>query len=272
MDNLAPLVERYSGALSLEQISTGISACIENALDLFGDAMLLYEHKRHARALSLLLTSLQEAGKVALLRQMTLHSSKDQQAWSHLWKRFRNHETKDAFGQSAKITRDALGNPGEAFLQQGRYNKTTAPAKEKIRQFGQYVDFIKKDDKWWSPREVTSGIVELVIDDVVVALYKLYREREMGLFSAPALLVYREEFGAFRPDIELGKAYEIEDFGVRYFGLNGPHKRAWQRLIDQGILKDVPEDLFIMGKPWREWLMAREGEALPKKNVDSDNQ
>ena len=271
MDNLAPLFDKYSGALSLEQISTGISECIDNALDLFGDAMLLYDHKRYARASSLLLTSLQEAGKVALLQQMGLLSSREQKQWSRLWKHFRNHSEKDALGQSAKIARDAEENPGEFFWQHLVYSRTIAPAKEKIRQFGQYVDFIKKDDKWWSPREVTSGIVDLVIDDVVAVLYKLYRAREIGLFSAPALLVYRKEFAAFRPAIEFGKEYEIEDFGVRFFGLNGPYKRAWQKLIDQGILKNVPEDLFIMGKPWREWLMVREGEDLPKKSVDSDN-
>lgn len=271
MDNLAPLFDKHSGVLSLEQISAGISACIDNALDLFGDAILLYDHKRYARASSLLLTSLQESGKVALLQQMSLLSSREQKQWRRLWQRFRNHSEKDALGQSAKIARGAEGNPGEYFWQQFVYTATIAPAKEKIRQFGQYVDFIKKDDKWWSPREVTSAIVDLVIDDVVAALYKLYRAREIGLFSAPALLVYREEFAAFTPDIELGKEYEIEDFGLRFFGLNGPYKRAWRKLIDQGILKDVPEDLFIMGKPWRNWLMVREGEEMPKKGVDSDN-
>ncbi len=87
----------------------------------------------------------------------------------------------------------------------------------------------------------------------------------MGLFSVAALRVYREEFAAFTPDIELAKEYEITDFGVHVFGINGPYKRVWRRLIEQKILKDVPDDLFIMGKPWREWLMSREGEESPNK-------
>ena len=82
MDQLKPLFERHSGPLPVEQVSVGISACIDNAVDLFGDALVLYNQKRYARALALLLTSLQEAGKVTLLRQMSLLSSRDQKKWS----------------------------------------------------------------------------------------------------------------------------------------------------------------------------------------------
>lgn len=272
MDRLAPLFERQSGHLTLDQISAGISICIDNALDLFGDAILLHHHKRYARALSLLLTSLQETGKVTLLRQMSLLPSNDQKKWNHIWKRFRDHGAKDAFGQSAKIIEQAKGDPGEAFWQQAIYTKTVAPAREKIRQFALYVDFIRRDKAWWSPREITASVVEQALDNVVAALYKLYREREMGLFSAAALQIYGEEFAAFTPDIELGREYEITDFGKRLFGLEGPHKRAWQRLIDQGILKEIPDELYIMGQPWREWLMSAEREELPNKSMDGDNQ
>lgn len=272
MDQLAPLFERQSGHLTLKQISAGISVCIDNALDLFGDAIVLLHHKRYARALSLVLTSLQEAGKVTLLRQMSLLPSDDQKKWSQIWKRFRKHETKDAFGQSAKINQEAKGDPGEVFWQQVVYKTTFAPAKEKIRQFSLYVDFIKRDKAWWSPREITASVVEQAIDDVVSVLYKLYHERQMGLFSFAALQIYREEFAAFTPDIELGKDYESTDFGTRFFGLEGPHKRVWQKLIEQGILKEIPDELYIMGKPWREWLMSGEREKSPNKSMDSDNQ
>jgi AbiV family abortive infection protein len=272
MHQLRPFFERHSGPLPVEQISLGISACIDNALDLFGDGLVLYNQKRYARALALLLTSLQEAGKVTLLRQMSLLSSKDQKRWSQLWKSFRDHETKDAFGQSAKISQDAKGNPGEAFWQQVLYKTTLAPAKEKIRQFALYVDFVRKEKTWWSPREITAGLVEEIIDDIVAALYNLYRAREMRLFSAAALRVYREEFAAFTPDIQLGKDYEIGDFGIRIFGINGPYKRVWTRLIEENILKEVPDDLSIMGKPWREWLMDGERRESRNRSMDSANQ
>lgn len=270
MDQFAPLFDRQSGYLTLEQISTGISACIDNALDLFRDAIVLHHHKCYARALSLLLTSLQEAGKVTLLVQMSLLPPNDQKKWSQIWKRFHDHETKDAFGQSAKINQETNGNPGEAFWQQVAYKKKVAPAKEKIRQFALYVDFIKRDKAWWSPREITPSVVEQAIDDVVTALYTLYREREMGLFSVAAIKIHREEFTTFTPDIELDKEYEITDFGFRFFGINGPYKRAWQRLIEQGIITEIPDELYIMGKPWKEWLMSGEREESPNKSIDSN--
>ena len=118
MDKFATLFERHSTHLSLEQISEGICACIDNALDIFGDAMVLLHCDRYARALSLLLTSLQEAGKVPLLRQMSLVHSSEQKKWNELWKSCRDHKIKDAFGHSVKINQDANDNPGKAFWQQ----------------------------------------------------------------------------------------------------------------------------------------------------------
>lgn len=54
-------------------------------------------------------------------------------------------------------------------------------------------------------------------------------------------------------------------------GLGGRYKRVWERLIKEGILKDVPDDLFIMGRPWREWLTSPESKETPSKSVDSES-
>jgi len=85
----------------------------------------------------------------------------------------------------------------------GVQNHPRRSAKEKVRQVALYVDFIGKNKAWWSPREITAAVVEQTTDEVVPALYRLYREREMGLFLVAALQIYREEFATFAPDIEV---------------------------------------------------------------------
>ena len=79
-------------------------------------------------------------------------------------------------------------------------------------------------------------------------------EKKIGFFSPKALKIYREEFNNFHPEIELNKEYEIEDFGNRIFGLKGPYKKYLRRLIDEGVLNNIPDDLKISGKHWKEFI------------------
>ena len=72
MKDLHILFNKYNGKLTIEQISEGIYFCIENALNIFGDAYILIKANRFPRALSLLLITIQEAGKVDILRNMTM--------------------------------------------------------------------------------------------------------------------------------------------------------------------------------------------------------
>jgi len=254
MDKLRVLFNKYSGCLSLEQISEGIYICLDNAIDLFGDAYILLKANRYPRALNLLLTAIQESGKINILIKMVTIEPKERKRWKDQWRYFRNHKKKDSFGYGTKINSNFHDSPGEAFWQQLLYKKDSAAAKEKVRQFGLYVDYISDDKKWWSPSEITEDIVKQLMSEVIEILYVLYRKKEMGLFSVNALKVYREEFIDFSPDIELNKEYEIEEFGNRLFGLDGPYKKYWNRLVKEGIIKNIPNDLTIMGKHWKDFI------------------
>jgi len=242
------LFNKYNGKLTLEQISEGIYLCIKNALNLFGDAYVLQKAKRFPSALSLLLVAIQEVGKINILKNMVTISTRDQKRWKKEWQSFRKHETKDYLGYNIKISSDFHDSPGEAFWQQLLYIKNFAPAREKVRQLVLYLDYIADDKKWWSPDEITKDMVKIVENEVIQILYKLHRTKELGLFSVKALKIYQEEFKNFHPEIEFNKEYEIEDFGNRIFGLKGPYKKYWNRLIKEGIINKIPDDLTILGK------------------------
>ncbi|MBA7486228.1 hypothetical protein ES707_21784 [subsurface metagenome] len=258
LKDLHVLFNKYDDKLTLEQISEGIYLCIENALNLFGDAYVLQKAKRFPRALSLLLVAIQEAGKVNILENMVTISTGDQKRWKKEWQNFRKHKIKDSLGYSIKISSDFHDSPGEAFWQQLLYIKNFASSREKVRQLGLYIDYIAGDKKWWSPNEIIEDMVKIAENEVVQILYKLYRKKELGLFSVKALRIYREEFENFHPEIEFNKEYEIEDFGNRFFGLKGPYKKYWNRLVKEGVINKIPDDLTISGKHWKEFIYGKD--------------
>ena len=255
MKSLNTLFKKYNGKLTIEQISEGIYFCIENATNIFADAYILIKLNRFPRALSLLLIAIQEAGKVSILKNMSMIPSKNQKLWKKEWNNFRKHETKDFLGHDIKTSSELSDSPGEYFWQQLLYKANNfIPEREKVRQLGLYIDYIPSDKKWWSPNEINKKMVKMVESEVINILSKLQMEKEIGFFSAKALKIYREEFNNFHPEIEFGKEYEIEDFGNRFFGLKGPYKKYLSRLIKEGVINKIPDNLTISGKHWKEFI------------------
>ncbi|GBD95239.1 MAG TPA: AbiV family abortive infection protein [Nitrospirae bacterium] len=161
MEETKILFDKYNGRITIDQIVGGISCCLENAKELFLDAQILRRSQRYPRALSLLLMSMQEAGKIEILRKMASISSGDQKKWKKLWKQFRSHEIKDALGYSHKICTEFSKSAGDIFWEQLIYDKNFSSAKEKARQFALYVDYIASDNEWWSPSAVSQKIQQL---------------------------------------------------------------------------------------------------------------
>ncbi|MFA5014200.1 MAG: AbiV family abortive infection protein [Actinomycetota bacterium] len=255
MEELQALFNKYNGKLTLEQISKGICSCIENALNIFADAYILKKAKRFPRASSLFLTAMQEAGKVNILKNMLTISPENQKRWKKEWQNFRRHEIKDSLGQSVEISSEFNNSPGEAFWQQLLYAKYLAPAREKIRQLGFYVDYAADDKKWWSPNEITEEMVGTIESEVVKILFRLKKEEELGLFSIKALKISQEEFKDFCPKIDFNKEYEINDFGSRFFGVKGPYRKYWSRIINEGVINEIPDGFTIAGECWEKFIL-----------------
>lgn len=149
------LAEFRGRPLSHEQIATGMHLCFCNAKELFQDAELLKKNQRLARALSVVILSLEELAKVALLANGVLYPRKDNAKWKQFWKSFNSHSHKQLVWSVYGGLLEKFGNSDYG----DRYPGGLQPLIDKMKQMGFYVNyfneqFVKpsdfaKDNKEW---------------------------------------------------------------------------------------------------------------------------
>ena len=83
----------YKGKLNPDQIANGINAAIHNANRLAEDAQILLGACRYPTAASVAVLSIEESGKISVLRRLALAET-DEEA-SRIWKDYRSHTKKN---------------------------------------------------------------------------------------------------------------------------------------------------------------------------------
>jgi AbiV family abortive infection protein len=83
---------QFRGFLTTQQVADGMSAAAQNAKRLAVDAQRLFDAERYPSAVSLAVLSLEESGKLTILREMSTATTQEQIA--ALWKRYRRHTSK----------------------------------------------------------------------------------------------------------------------------------------------------------------------------------
>jgi AbiV family abortive infection protein len=86
-------LDSYKGKLSVDQVAAGINAAIQNAKRLAEDASLLFEAGRFPSAASLAILSIEESGKVSILRSLAL--AKTNEDIADAWRDYRTHTKKN---------------------------------------------------------------------------------------------------------------------------------------------------------------------------------
>jgi len=86
-------LDAYRGRLTTAQIAQGMSAAAENAQQLAGDAVTLLEAHRFPTAASLAILSIEESGKISILRSLSLATTSNE--ISDAWKDYRSHTQKN---------------------------------------------------------------------------------------------------------------------------------------------------------------------------------
>jgi len=86
-------LDSYRGKLSADQVAVGINAALQNAKRLAEDASLLFEAGRFPSAASLAILSIEESGKVSILRSLALAKTKEDIA--DAWRDYRSHTKKN---------------------------------------------------------------------------------------------------------------------------------------------------------------------------------
>lgn len=88
----ADLLAPYRGSLTTEQVAAGMNAATANARRLAQDARLLLDNKRWPTAASVAALSIEESGKVVILRRFLTATTDDIKG---LWKEYRSHTKKN---------------------------------------------------------------------------------------------------------------------------------------------------------------------------------
>ena len=86
-------LNQYSNSLTEAQIAAGMNAAVRNAARLLDDANILLQASRFPSAAALAILSIEESGKVSILREMALTKNADEAAKT--WKRYRSHTQKN---------------------------------------------------------------------------------------------------------------------------------------------------------------------------------
>src|SRR5439155_18554584 len=92
----AKKLEQYAGMLNAAQVAAGMHAALRNAKRLADDATLLLESKRYCSATALAILSIEESGKLSVLRMLASADSADQA--KRMWREYRSHTKKNVMG------------------------------------------------------------------------------------------------------------------------------------------------------------------------------
>ncbi|HOB03337.1 AbiV family abortive infection protein [Casimicrobium huifangae] len=141
---------QYRSKLVPAQIAEGMTRALKNAERLAEDAESLLKAGRAPSAVALAILSIEESGKVTILRQMATAS--EEKEWADLWKAYRSHTKKNTlwiFGelvQRGAKTLDELRPVADP-------DSDHPDVLDQLKQISIYTDCFT-DAKWSSPTEV----------------------------------------------------------------------------------------------------------------------
>ena len=173
-------LDQYKGALSTSEITKGINAAIQNAIRLAEDAELLLGNKRYPSATSLAILSIEESGKVTILRGLSV--AKDGKELKESWKEYRAHTKKNAqwiIGDLVKSGARKLEDFRPMFEKDAEHPLIL----DQIKQLGFYTDCLGK--KHWSNPEtvIDENLAKMIVGLAkVFASNKVITEKEIELW------------------------------------------------------------------------------------------
>ena len=141
---------QHRGQLTLAKIAEGMTRALQNAERLAEDAETLLQAGRVPSAFALAILSIEESGKVAILRQMA--TAYEEKEWATLWKAYRSHTKKNAlwiFGELVQNGARTLDDLRPVFDPDSGHPDIL----DQLKQLSIYTDCFK-DAKWSSPAEV----------------------------------------------------------------------------------------------------------------------
>jgi len=141
------------GPLTAAQIAEGMRLALQNATRLAEDADSLLKAGRIPSAVALAILSIEESGKVSILRQMAI--AEDEKEWLQLWKAYRSHTKKNTLWILGELVQKGARNLDE--LRPLIDPESDHPDMlDQMKQLCTYTECFTKA-KWSSPEEVEVG-------------------------------------------------------------------------------------------------------------------
>ena len=153
---------QYRGALTSAQVAAGINAARQNSIRLVQDAKVLAELGRFPSALALAILSIEESGKVAILREISY--STDEKALKGAWKHYRSHTSKNVLWTAPDLIRDGAREVSD-FAPLFDRSSDHPLVLDQLKQIALYTDCLGTG-KWTIPvdvidRDLTLSIVQV---------------------------------------------------------------------------------------------------------------
>ena len=179
------------GKLAAGQVAHGMNAARRNARGLADDAKLLLEAGRFPRAASLAALSIEESGKVSVLRHVAM--APDQKTRQSAWKDYRFHRGKNAMWILPSLVAQGAGDLDSLRVAADASGDHTALL-DNVKQIGFYTDCLG-DAHWSEPDEVVSvqvarslvGIADVLArtEETAVEEIELWQHYMRPVYGAP---------------------------------------------------------------------------------------
>jgi len=143
-------LDSYKSKLTPQQITDGMNAAMENARRLVEDAKLLLNAGRFPTAASIAILSIEESGKLSILRSLAL--ARDEDEIKEAWKDYRSHTKKNVMWLFPQLVAQGAKKLDEMWP---LFDKSSEHPYllDQIKQIGFYTDCLGQAH-WSEPNNV----------------------------------------------------------------------------------------------------------------------
>lgn len=186
-------LDAFRGRLSAAQVAEGINAANRNAVRLAKDAAHLLSADSFPTAASLAILSIEEAGKVSILRSLAL--SRSDAEIIDAWKEYRSHTRKNVAWILPDLVAAGARKLGDLHALYDE-NSDHPFVLDQLKQLGFYTDCLGKARWSFPPDIITEELANSLVKTAqVLARDKTCTEREIELWIEHIGPVWKQDAG-----------------------------------------------------------------------------
>jgi AbiV family abortive infection protein len=161
-------LNQYKGKLNASQIAEGINAAIKNSKRLANDANLLLNASRFPTATAIAILSIEESGKVSILRELALAT--DEKTVKSCWQAYRSHTKKNLMWLLPQLVAGGarkLDDFGLLFDQNSKHPNLL----DQVKQISFYTDCL--GEAHWS---IPESVIEEDLARIIVFVANIFAQ------------------------------------------------------------------------------------------------